>query len=362
MSTGWMPPFETVNVPPARSAGAERAVARPRGELGDARVDLLEREPVGAGDDRRDEPFGRVDGDGDVDLGEQLDSVSVDPRVEERVVAQRRGDELHDDRRDADRAASRPRSFSRAAQLDERLHVELEHRGQLGGGLEARRPCARAIVPRRPRSGIVPRDRRPRPPAPAGARRRRGPPPRPRRRGRGCARPGPEPVISRRVVEREAELLQQGARPRRDERRSPADGRAGRSGTLAARTVATGALPTACATVAPPPCADVAEERVAARRRASSLRRPRRPARERLVLLARLGDQPDRLPIGTVSPAATSRCTPARALGLDLGRRLLGLELEHDRRRARPRAPSATSHSVSRMSSVYAPSFGMITG
>ena len=73
MSTGWMPPFETVNVPPARSSGVERAVARARRELGDALVDLLEREPVGAGHDRRDEPFVRLDRDGDVDLAEQLD-------------------------------------------------------------------------------------------------------------------------------------------------------------------------------------------------------------------------------------------------------------------------------------------------
>ena len=48
--------------------GGERAVARAGRELGDARVDLLDREPVGTGDDRGDEPVVGLDGDGDVDL------------------------------------------------------------------------------------------------------------------------------------------------------------------------------------------------------------------------------------------------------------------------------------------------------
>ena len=78
--------------------GCERAVTCARGELGDARVDLLEREPVGARYNRRDDAVVRLDRNRDVDLAQQLDPGLGHARVEPRMPEERRGDELHHDR------------------------------------------------------------------------------------------------------------------------------------------------------------------------------------------------------------------------------------------------------------------------
>ena len=136
----------------------ERALARTSGELGDPRVDLLEREPVGAAHDRaRSGP--RRSRRRRATLISSSSSISSlgDARVEPRMLAERGGHELHDDRRDAD-ARRGARLVQPRAQLDERLHVELEHGGQLGGGLQARDHAAgdRAAPPAQ-------RDRRARP-------------------------------------------------------------------------------------------------------------------------------------------------------------------------------------------------------
>ena len=48
--------------------GRQRVIAGTRRELGDARVDLADREPVGAGDHRRDDSVVGIDRNGNVDL------------------------------------------------------------------------------------------------------------------------------------------------------------------------------------------------------------------------------------------------------------------------------------------------------
>ena len=116
MSTGWMPPFETVNVPSAISSGVSEPSRARAARSDDADVDLLEGEPVRADDDRGDEPLRRVDGDRDVDLREQFDVRLGHARVEERMLAEGLRDELHDDGRDPDpRRRTLRRSAARAA-------------------------------------------------------------------------------------------------------------------------------------------------------------------------------------------------------------------------------------------------------
>ena len=265
----------------------QRAVARARRELGDALVDLLEREPVGAGDDRRDEPLVRLDGDGDVDLAEQLDLALGHARVQSRMLAEGGGDELHDDRGDADPRASRPASLSRLRSSTSGLTSSSST--EVSWAEVWRLATIRvAIVLRRPRSGIV-RATVSSARLACGAGAATG--------SRAAAHavtsrsrmrpPGPGAGDLAGVVEREAELLQQRPRARRDERRAGPPGRRGRAPS---RGRSAGTAPAVCATAAPPPCADVAEERVAV----LAARRPsvgRAAGRERRVLLARLGDQ-----------------------------------------------------------------------
>ena len=188
-----MPPLETVNVPPATSAGSSDPLARARGEIGDTLVDRLERERVGAGHHRRNHPVRRVDGNRDVDLGEELDVRLRHPRVEDRMSAERRRDELYNDRRDAD--PGRRSSFVELrSKVDQRLDVQLEHRGQLCGRLQARdhavrdRPAPAAQWNRAVNRQAPGTRRRRRRRAATTARR-----PTPRRRDRGCAHRGPSP-------------------------------------------------------------------------------------------------------------------------------------------------------------------------
>ena len=269
------------------------------------------------------------------------------------MLAERSGDELHDDRRDADPRRA-PAVVQPGAQLDERLHVELEHGGQLGRGLQARDHARRdrpAPAAQRDRPRDRQRGRR------GGRRRRRSRPAAQAVTSRSRMRPpGPEPAIVARVVEREAELLRAG----------PA--RAARRAAAPARRRLGGAAPVAAA--------PARRRRRPARRslprrgrcsRGTGCRRPRRPPSAAppaasASYSARVSAiSATVVPIGTVSPAGDEAMNPAGALGLDLGVRLVGLELETTPPGSTS-SPSSTSHCASRMSSVYAPSLGMITG
>ena len=75
----------------AQLVGLERAGARTLGEPVDLGVDLGDREPVAATDDRHDEARLGVDGDAEVVAVEQHDLVVVDPRVELGELCERAG-------------------------------------------------------------------------------------------------------------------------------------------------------------------------------------------------------------------------------------------------------------------------------
>ena len=319
MSTGWMPPFETVNVAAFQIVRGQRAIARTSGELGDLRVDLLERELVGASHDGRDQAFVGLDGDRDVDLLEQLDRVLGDARVEPRMFTERSGHDLHDDCRDADARCGAP-AVQPGAQLDERRHVELEHGSQLGGGLQAGDHASgdRAAPPaQRDR----PRDRER---VPRGGRRRcvaAGSPGGDVAVEDATAGPGAGDVA--RVVEREAELLEQGPCTRRDERGAARSGLGGGRRSRRRRPDGAGDLGDGRS----PTLVDVAEERMPT---VSSLRVGRTPGCEGVVLGTCLRDQCDRRADWDRLPGRDEAMNPAGGLGLDLRVRLVGLELEDD--------------------------------
>ena len=67
------------------------------------------------------------------------------------------------------------------------------------------------------------------------------------------------------------------------------------------------------------------------------------------------------VPIGTVSPAPISRCTNP-ALSASTSAFVFSVSSSSTTCPAATSCPSSTSHCASRMSSVYAPSLGMITG
>ena len=93
-----LPALVTVNVPPRSSSGFERARVRGLGEAPHLGVELVEREPVGAADDRDDEPLLGLDGDADVVAVEQHELVVLDARVQLRELVQRLGDRLEHER------------------------------------------------------------------------------------------------------------------------------------------------------------------------------------------------------------------------------------------------------------------------
>ena len=213
------------------------------------------------------------------------------------MFTERGGHELHDDRRDAD-ARRGSRLVQPRAQLDERLHVELEHGGQLGGGLQAGDHAGLAIVPRRPRSGIVR--------ATVSASARRG-----RRRWLAAGGPGGDVAVEdatagpgagdvARVVEREAELLEQGPCTRRDERGAARSGLGGGRRSRRRRRDGAGDLGDGRS----PTLVDVAEERMPTAPRSGSAAPPAASASYSARVSAISATV---VPMGTVCPAGTRR-------------------------------------------------------
>ena len=331
MSTGWMPPFETVNVPPARSSGVERAVARARVASSAIRALISSSESRSApGDDRRDEPVVGLDRDGDVDLRQQLDlRVSVTRALSTGCSRSAAATSFTTIAVTPIRGCA-PAVVQAGAQLDERLDVELEHRGQLGRRSAGSRPSASrsSCAARAAGSSRATVSRPARRPAGDGLAARLGPRgdvavddaaarARSRRSRAASSSVKPSSFSSARArgetsgapARRPAPAPRRGRRLRRDGAGRLRDGRAAA-------------------------VADVAEERVAVLRRA---RRPLRPRRARRTPRASPRSAPTVVPIGTALPARRrAGGRPAGALGLDLGGRLLGLELEHD-------PPGATS-------------------
>ena len=137
MSTGWMPPFETVNVPPATSAGMSEP-SRARAARSTMRALISASESLSApATTGATSPSDVSTATATLISASSSTSRLGHAGVEERVFAERRRDELHDDRRDPDRRRC-SRLVEPGPQLDERLDVDLEHGGQLGGGLETR--------------------------------------------------------------------------------------------------------------------------------------------------------------------------------------------------------------------------------
>ena len=93
-----LPALVIVNVPPRSSSGFERAGVRGLGEAPHLGVELVERQRVGAVDDRDDEALLRLDGDAEVVAVEQHELAVVDARVELGELLQRLGDGLDDER------------------------------------------------------------------------------------------------------------------------------------------------------------------------------------------------------------------------------------------------------------------------
>ena len=220
---------------------------------------------------------------------EQLDLGLRHARVEQRMLAECRRDELHDDRGDADPRRSLPRRS--AATRSSTSGFTSSSSTEVSWAAVCRlATMRRAIVPRRPRSGIVARPSARR----AWPRRRTGPsdaPPPTRLTSRSTIRPpGPEPVIARGVLDRVAEPREQGTRTRRD--------------------TGTPGLPREPAPASAPRARRRSTARRRARRRRAACRTRGRAAARRLVLLGRRRRPARRRRRSdTFAPAATSRCT-----------------------------------------------------
>ena len=108
---------------PAVELGQRHATgASPLGQLDDPGVDLVEREAVGVADDGDQDAVLRVDGDADVDVGQDLDLVARDSGVEDGMPAQ--GVRTHGQE---DRRVARSR-LGRSAPAHKPTDLDLEDR------------------------------------------------------------------------------------------------------------------------------------------------------------------------------------------------------------------------------------------
>ena len=96
-----LPALVTVKVPPRSSSGLSVARVGCLGEALHLGVELVEREPVGAVDDRDDEPLLGLDRDADVVAVEQHELPVLDARVQLRELAKRLGDGVEHERDEA---------------------------------------------------------------------------------------------------------------------------------------------------------------------------------------------------------------------------------------------------------------------
>ncbi len=91
----------TVNVPPRSSSGFSVPACAPSARRLHLGVELVEREPVGAVDDRDDEPLLGLDRDADVVAVEQHELPVLDARIQLRELAQRFDDRAENERDEA---------------------------------------------------------------------------------------------------------------------------------------------------------------------------------------------------------------------------------------------------------------------
>ena len=90
--------------------GGERARPGPLRELARRGGDLPDAQTISPAHDGNDQPRVQGHGEADVDLVAQDDAVSLDHRVDQRVLAERRGGGPHDEIGVGDLCSRRPRS------------------------------------------------------------------------------------------------------------------------------------------------------------------------------------------------------------------------------------------------------------
>jgi len=371
MSTGWMPPFETVNVPPPTSAGvSESSLARRARSVIRVLISSSESRsaPYTTGATR---PSGVSTATATLISDSSSTSVSV-------TRAFRTG---------CSRSAAAtsfttievmpilglaPSSFRR--ERNSTSGFTSSSSTEVSWAAVCRLDSIRfAIVPRRPRSGIVPATVSP-PGAACCA------PPRSPDRASAHATtsrstilpPGPEPVISAASsTEKPSRTSRARARgetsPAADSRRGAEDFSEGRVGTEARAPADERAVtPAVCMTVVPPPCSMYPRNGLSPSSgstpgvagAATGISSPA-SATTAVYSSSVSATTPTCAPIGTISPASTSRCTKP-AVSAVTSEVVLSVSSSNTPSPGSTWAPSGTSHTARRMSSVYAPSFGMI--